>query len=200
MWKRQKETVPHTYLIDEIFYSIQGEGYWVGTPAVFVRFYGCNLHCPWCDTIQKGKTPFRMTARQIAEEVKQVGANGVPVILTGGEPMLQYDMELAAKLDGVPTHVETNGTIPIEEGLVDWITVSPKEGSKFKQTQGDELKVVYTGQDLSQYDELVPRFKHLYLQPCALPEGTNYAETIEKVKEDPRWRLSVQTHRMLKIR
>ena len=132
------------YKIREIFYSLQGEGCNTGLPVVFVRFSGCNLRCPWCDTDFSTYTEY--TAEQIVNSAIQLNAKARYVILTGGEPSLQVDDELINALHnaGYKIAIETNGTRPLPE-KIDWITCSPKEGSKLYLQQADEVKVVYTG-------------------------------------------------------
>lgn len=184
-----------TYRVNEIFYSIQGEGRWTGTAVVFLRFSGCNLRCAFCDTShQSGE---ELTLEQIVTEARLVSQNSVVMVITGGEPMLQLDRALTQALRSHwRLHLETNGTICVPEDFVDWITVSPKQGQPWVQRKGDELKVVYQGQDLEQY--LVDSaFDYLYLQPCSMK---NAEETVQAVKEHPEWRLSIQTHKLLKIR
>lgn len=183
-----------TYLVKEIFYSLQGEGFWTGLPASFVRFAGCNLKCEFCDTDwTRGE---RLSALDIYASIKE--NRSMHVILTGGEPTLQIDHELIYLLKrmGYYIHIETNGTCdkPLLHAL-DWVTVSPKLNSDWIVKKGDELKVVYVGQDLDQYDGC--SFTHRYLQPCSMK---NTEEVISICKSDPIWRLSVQTQKLLKIR
>ena len=136
------------YKINEIFYTLQGEGAHSGIPAVFVRFSGCNLHCPWCDTDFSDFT--EMSAEQIVAEVKELydipNERRKMVVLTGGEPALQVDKELVDALHqaGFYICIETNGTRPLPEGI-DWITCSPKEGTRPALKQVQEVKVVFTG-------------------------------------------------------
>ena len=178
--------------INEIFYSLQGEGSFTGTPAVFVRFSGCNLKCSFCDTEhESGK---QMTDQEIIDEVANYPAP--IVVLTGGEPSLWIDETFVAALKqrtGKQVCIETNGTNPLPDNI-DWVTCSPKEGGNVVLTRINELKVVYTGQDMSQYDAL-PGMR--YLQPCS---GKNTEEVIEYIKKHPTWRLSLQTHKYLNIR
>ena len=157
---------------------------------VFVRFAGCNLNCPWCDTDHDQQ--YVATGEEILTKIKKYPAD--TVCLTGGEPVLQIDTELLAKLSDYAVHIETNGTRAVEAESVDWLTVSPKEN--WIQKHGDELKVVYTGQDLEPYFD--SRFVHYSLQPEWGAE--NQEQVIKIVKEDPRWRLSIQTQKYLKIR
>ena len=189
------------YKINEIFYSLQGEGFWTGTPMVFLRFSGCNLKCPFCDTDHKG---FReMLAKEIVEEVVKAGGECGRVCVTGGEPSLQLDKELVDALHeaGFKVHVETNGTRVLPEG-VNWVTVSPKTDVEGLQGDGtvvldkaDEVKVVYQGKDVEKWAEF-PAMWH-FLQPCSCE---NTAETVDYIRRHPRWRLSLQTHKYLNIR
>lgn len=179
--------------VNEIFYSIQGEGYFTGTPAIFIRFSGCNLKCPFCDTQhQSGQM---MTDDQILAEVWKYPSK--VVILTGGEPGLQIDDALLIGLSKMCKYVciETNGTVKLPEAGIDWITCSPKEGGETILSDIDELKVVYTGQDMAQYD----RFNAMeyYLQPCSCQ---NTEEVINYIKDHPKWKLSLQTQKILNVR
>lgn len=177
--------------INEIFYSLQGEGAQTGTPAVFVRFSGCNLKCTFCDTAHEEGV--LMTDEAIINEVSKYPAP--IVILTGGEPSLWIDKEFVQKLKetGKKVCIETNGTNLLPDNI-DWVTCSPKEGGKVVISHIDEMKVVYTGQDMAQYDVLNGQ---RYLQPCS---GQNTEEVVEYIKQNPTWRLSLQTHKILKIR
>lgn len=196
--------------INEIFHSIQGEGCHTGVPSVFIRFSGCNLKCGFCDTLHEdGKW---MTDEEIIEAVKAQQSSRI--ILTGGEPSLFIDSEFIKKLKaetGLPIAIETNGTRELPEGI-DWVTVSPKTGmSKTGDSEvivkyADELKVVETGQDLECYFKLpcVMENTVMLLQPCYVKNENerdqNIQRTIKRVLEDPRWRLSLQVHRMIGVR
>ena len=155
------------YPIVEIFHSVQGEAFHAGIPHVFVRFGNCNLRCEWCDT--DFLTYREMDLDEILAEVLSYICSRV--IFTGGEPCLQDLDTIGSELKkhNITLSVETNGTIPVPE-IIDWICVSPKDqlypNVSIKQRTGDELKVVYCGQDLSMYDELKQGFVHHYLQPC----------------------------------
>lgn len=129
--------------INEIFYSLQGEGFHTGTPAVFVRFSGCNLRCSFCDT--RHEEGVMMTDEEIVEKVSSFPAR--MVILTGGEPSLWIDKALISRLReaGKQICIETNGTRPLPDGI-DWVTCSPKENAPVVLERVDEIKVVYTGQ------------------------------------------------------
>ena len=133
--------------INEIFYSLQGEGFHTGTPAVFIRFSGCNLKCSFCDTCHEDGT--LMSDEEILQAVSAYPSN--VVILTGGEPSLWIDQAFIDLLHQAGKYIciETNGTNPLPEGI-DWVTCSPK-GAPLRLTHIDEIKVVYTGQDLTAY-------------------------------------------------
>ena len=132
--------------INEIFYSLQGEGFYTGTPAVFVRFSGCNLKCSFCDTQHEDGR--MMSDDEIVAEVCKYPCR--MVILTGGEPGLWIDSIVIATLHAAGKYIaiETNGTCVLPEGI-DWVTCSPKEGTILKVLRMDEVKVVYVGQDVS---------------------------------------------------
>ncbi len=193
-----------SYKINEIFYSLQGEGHYTGTPAVFVRFSGCNLHCDFCDT--DFSKYVLMTEDEIVNEVSRLlpfdlknsphADAFVMVVLTGGEPSLQLTAELLDALHRIVPFVtiETNGTRPLPEG-VDWVTCSPKENTKLQVQHVDELKVVYQGQDVEKYMSVPAKYR--YLQPCSM---LNTDEVIEYVLRHPWWRLSLQTHKFTGIR
>ena len=192
------------YRINEIFYSLQGEGFHSGTPAVFVRFSGCNLRCSFCDT--QHQTGEIISLQEIVDEVNKYPIAPI-VVLTGGEPSLFIDEALVAELKqktGKKISIETNGTrlLPIN---LDWVTFSPKsafEGGDIEPCvlkHCDELKVVYLGQDLAQYDGIEAKYR--FLQPCFVEDleqrKANMQACIEAVKNHPNWRLSLQIHRIL---
>lgn len=210
-----------SYMVKEIFYTLQGEGGNAGRAAVFCRFAGCNLwsgresdrssaQCQFCDTDFVGTDGTGggkfATAPELAKAVDSywpTTAKGKKlVVLTGGEPLLQVDSALVQALHHIDFEiaVETNGTIAPPEGI-DWVCVSPKAGTALKIREGQELKVVVPqpGMDL---DELASmRFDHHLLQPMdgpLLKGNTQWA--IEHCMRDPRWRLSLQTHKMIGIR
>ena len=209
-----------TYSIKEMFYTLQGEGTHAGRPAVFCRFSGCNLwsgreadrssaQCRFCDTDFVGTDGSGGGKLESAGEVAQAAARLWPashhsqrfIVLTGGEPLLQAD---AALIDALHAErffiaVETNGTITPPASL-DWVCVSPKVGAPLVVTTGDEIKVVVPqeGMDLERYAAL--DFPSRLLQPMDGPhlkENTRWA--IEACLKDPRWRLSIQTHKVLGI-
>ncbi len=199
------------YKLTEIFYSLQGEGVRAGTAAVFVRFAGCNLHCSVeeagydCDTDHSCK--MELDADEIWETCDRAwgGREGQRwVIFTGGEPALQLDLRLlgAFRHCRLPWHyaIETNGTIPLPRGL-DWVTVSPKPQAVTVLSHCDEVKcVVKAGGPLpiplirAKHYLLSPAFKGLEPDPAAI------ARCVELVKENPRWRLSIQLHKMIGVR
>ena len=196
----------YVYKINEIFYSMQGEGFHSGTPAVFVRFSGCNLHCVFCDT--QHQYGMMMSMQEIVDEVNKFPEAPL-LVLTGGEPSLYIDETFVVALKsatGKIVAIETNGTRPLPDSL-DWVTFSPKnnmEGGDEQPcilTHCDELKVVYLGQDLSQYDRI--EAKHRFLQPCYNPDATlcqQYMQAcVDAVMSHPQWRLSLQIHRVLGI-
>ena len=195
-----------TYPIVEIFHSVQGEAFHSGVPHVFIRFGNCNLRCEWCDT--NFLEYEEMELDDIIDEVLKY--NCKRVIFTGGEPCLQDLKTIGSELKkyGINLSVETNGTIEVPE-LIDWICVSPKDqvypNSNIIQRTGDELKVVYCGQNLSMYDDLKQGFTHHFIQPCYIEaesieqNGANFAVVENLVKENPGWRLSLQTHKWMGV-
>lgn len=195
--------------INEIFYSLQGEGHHTGYPSVFLRFSGCNMKCAFCDTKHDEGTP--MTDDEIVRAVNLYKADWV--VITGGEPALWIDDEfirLLKKATGKKVAIETNGSLPLPDGI-DWITVSPKSGLPgamdydVKVKRADEVKVVDLGQDLEQYFSLpcIGEKTLMYLQPCYVEDEEeciqNRLRTVSRVLADPRWTLSVQLHRFLGI-
>ena len=193
--------------INEIFYSLQGEGFHTGTPAVFVRFSGCNLQCHFCDTDHYSGT--MMNEAEIVRAIMQYPLAPL-IILTGGEPSLFIDrdfVDLLKHCTGKRVAIETNGTNTLPDNI-DWVTLSPKSayagGNTFPLVidRCDELKVVYTGQPLEPYFDI--KAHHYFLQPCYCADETqrqqNISDTIQAILDDPRWRLSLQTHRYLHIR
>jgi 7-carboxy-7-deazaguanine synthase (Cx14CxxC type) len=209
------------YTVKEIFYTLQGEGAQAGRPAVFCRFAGCNLWsgreqdradavCTFCDTDFVGTGPdggkFE-DAAALAQTCRKAwrGNSGTPpfVVLTGGEPMLQVDDALIDALHaaGFEIAIETNGTLPVPRGI-DWICVSPKAGAPLVQRSGDELKLVYPQADIepAQLEDL--DFGHFLLQP--MDEGDDSPENLKAAVAyclaHPKWRLSLQTHKLLGLR
>lgn len=190
--------------VNEIFYSLQGEGYHSGVAAIFVRLSGCNLCCPFCDT--QHESGIEMSE---AEVVARVAEYSAPlVVVTGGEPSLQLTVSLVDALHqaGRYVAVETNGTHPLPEN-VDWVTLSPKDAwlgiaAMPVLTKADELKVVYDGvHEPLAYNEIEVR--HRFLQPmdCGDPvrNADIVAATVRYIEHHPQWRLSLQIHKILKI-
>lgn len=203
------------YKVKEIFRTLQGEGYWAGRPAIFIRFAGCNLWsgkeddrstavCQFCDTDFVGGE--KMTALDICETASSLWGKANReerfCVLTGGEPALQVDYQLIAMLKRFEFFIaiETNGTKRINE-IVDWITVSPKAHAlPLVQQKGDEIKLVHPQADLDprQFDDL--DFSHRFLQPMdGINADANTKSTIDYCLNNPKWRLSVQTHKILGI-
>ncbi|MDQ3672852.1 MAG: 7-carboxy-7-deazaguanine synthase [Gemmatimonadota bacterium] len=207
-----------TYTVKEIFYTLQGEGAQSGRAAVFCRFAGCNLWtgreedraravCQFCDTDFVGTGPDggRFSGAEVlADAVDRCwrGEGAKYVVCTGGEPLLQLDDPAIAALHGrgFTVAVETNGTRPAPESL-DWVCVSPKAGAPLVQTRGNELKLVFPqeGAMPEQFEDL--DFEHFFLQPMDGPEAaTNTDRAVGYCLRNPRWRLSLQTHKLLGLR
>lgn len=210
-----------TYSVKEIFYTLQGEGAHTGRPAVFCRFSGCNLWtgreqdrsnavCQFCDTDFIGTDGENGGKFKSAEDLARFVASlwpdskaGKPyVVCTGGEPLLQLDTALidAFHAEGLEIAIETNGTIEAPSGI-DWICVSPKASSGIKQLVGNELKLVFP------QDENTPQsfehlaFKHFYLQPLDNEQVVaNTQKTIAYCQANPKWHLSLQTHKITGIK
>ncbi len=211
-----------TYVVKEIFYTLQGEGGQAGRPAVFCRFAGCNLWsgrevdrpsaiCQFCDTDFVGTDGpgggrFE-TAISLAQAI--AGARAKPpservrplVVCTGGEPLLQLDLPLIDALHGAGFEiaVETNGTLHAPAGI-DWICVSPKIGAPLVQRSGSELKLVYPQEkgEPEAFEGL--NFERLFLQPMDGPDREeNTRRAVRYCLEHPQWRLSLQTHKYLGI-
>ena len=213
-------TFDMSYSIKEIFYTLQGEGNQAGRSAVFCRFAGCNLWngteegrasaiCQFCDTDfvgTDGEGGGKFTsAEALAASINRLWpttyAASKFVVLTGGEPLLQLDAPLIAALHqlGFEIAIETNGTLAVPEG-VDWVCVSPKMGATLVVRRGSEIKVVMPqpGQPMHDYESL--DFQHHFVQAM---DGPNQAENLRLAiaycKAHPKWKLSVQTHKLLQI-
>jgi 7-carboxy-7-deazaguanine synthase (Cx14CxxC type) len=212
------------YLVKELFYTLQGEGAQTGRAAVFLRFAGCNLWtgrerdraravCQFCDTDFVGTDGVGggrfADADRLAAAVSAAWAASVPaahklVVCTGGEPLLQLDEPLLVALHavGFTVAVETNGTQPLPPGRerIDWVCVSPKAGSDLVLASGDELKLVYPqpGAEPERFAAL--SFRHFFLQPMdGDKREENTALAVQYCLTHPRWRLSLQTHKLLGI-
>lgn len=210
-----------SYAVREIYYTLQGEGAQAGRAAVFLRFAGCNLWsgreadragaaCSFCDTNFVGTDGpgggVFATASDLADAVAAAWpahSGGAPlVVCTGGEPLLQLDDELIAALHakGFAVAVETNGTRPAPAGL-DWICVSPKAGAPLAQTTGNELKLVFPQEGLRPENLENLAFDHFFLQPMDGPErAINTEAAVRYCLFHPRWRLSVQMHKVVGLR
>lgn len=210
-----------TYSVKEIFYTLQGEGANSGSPAVFCRFAGCNLWsgrekdrskaiCQFCDTEFVGVDGTGggkfATSAELAERILShwpaSSPSGQFVVLTGGEPLLQVDAELIDHLHvrGFRIAVETNGTITPPVGI-DWICVSPKAGAPLVVKRGNELKMVYPQSGLSPEDLEDLEFENWFLQPMdGVFARSNTEAAIERCLQNPRWRLSIQVHKVIGIR
>jgi 7-carboxy-7-deazaguanine synthase (Cx14CxxC type) len=208
------------YSIKEIFYTLQGEGARTGRAAVFCRFSGCNLWsgrefdrgsavCKFCDTDFVG-TDGELGGKFVDADSLAVAIDGLwpktgtghkYVVFTGGEPLLQLDAGLITSMHdaGFEIAIETNGTLPVPAG-VDWICVSPKMGSEMLVRSGHELKVVIPQpkQSLTAYEAL--EFEHFFVQPMDGPGlERNTLLAVDTCKRNPKWKLSLQTHKLLRI-
>ena len=209
-----------SYAVKEIFYTLQGEGANTGRPAVFCRFAGCNLWsglerdratavCRFCDTDFVGTdgagggrfaSPEALATRVAAAWPSAQAASRF-VVCTGGEPLLQLDAPLVDALhaEGFTIAIETNGTQPGLAGL-DWVCVSPKAGAELVLQRGDELKLIFpqAGIDPAHFEHLP--FTHFFLQPMDGPDRQRNTElAVQYCLAHPRWRLSLQTHKLLGI-
>ena len=208
------------YAVKEIFYSLQGEGAHAGRPAIFCRFTGCNLWsgqekhradavCQFCDTDFVGTDGDGGGGFTNAVALDRAVVSYWPesitdvihpyVICTGGEPLLQLDKDLieAFHNEGAELAIETNGTLPVPEG-VDWVCVSPKSGSTVVVEKGDEIKLVYPQEGHQPSDFVHLNFEHFFLQPMFdEDENDHVKETIEYCLTHPRWSLSLQSHKLL---
>ncbi len=209
-----------TYAVKELFLTLQGEGVQAGTRAVFVRFAGCNLWsgreqdrgsaiCRFCDTDFVGTDgagggKFADAAALAAAVTAAWGAGAERrfAVLTGGEPMLQVDDALVDALHAVGFRIaiESNGTRPVHPGI-DWVCISPKAGSEVVQRTGDELKLVWPQAGIDPGDLLDWDFAHHLVQPLDdANKATNVQAAIDLALTQPRWRLTLQTHKSLGLR
>ncbi len=204
-----------SYAVKEIFLTLQGEGMQAGRRAVFLRFAGCNLwsgreqdrakaQCTFCDTDfvgTNGANGGRYDSEALAGQVEALWGGGERrlVVITGGEPMLQLDAALIDALHarGFEVAVETNGTVPAPAGI-DWICVSPKAGTDVVQRSGNELKLVWPQPGIDPEELAGWRFDHFLIQPMDCADGqAASAAAVDYVLRNPRWRLSLQTHKLL---
>ena len=207
------------YRIKEIFFTQQGEGKNTGKDFIFVRFSGCNLWsgqekhrasavCKFCDTDFYGTDGInggKYQAKELIKKIKSLWISAdsqIRVVLTGGEPLLQVDKGLisALKKENIYIAVETNGTLEAPDGI-DWICMSPKANTEIKLKKGSEVKVVYPQKNLNPDNFNVLDFKNFYIQPM---DSENYEDNVsQSVKycmQNPNWKLSLQTHKILGIR
>ncbi len=204
-----------SYSVKEIFLTLQGEGMQAGRRAVFLRFAGCNLwsgrerdragaQCRFCDTDfvgTNGENGGRYEAAALVRRVRALWGEGegALVVVTGGEPMLQLDPPLVEGLReaGFEVAAETNGTLPAAPGL-DWICVSPKAGTEVVQRSGDELKLVWPQAGVDPESLLGWDFRHFLIQPLDGPDrARSTAAAIDYVMRNPRWRLGLQSHKLI---
>lgn len=185
--------------VNEIFYSLQGEGRYTGVPAVFLRLSGCNEKCPFCDTQHLSHTD--MSEEEIVEKVATYPTRHI--VITGGEPTMQLTASLTERLhkEGFYIQIETNGSLPLPQGCkIDWVTCSPKY-KPVVINPINELKVLFMNQDMTQYDGIAA--EEYRLQP--LDSGNeaenrkNLQQTINYILQNPKWNLSLQTHKILRI-
>ncbi|WP_116125241.1 7-carboxy-7-deazaguanine synthase [Lewinella sp. IMCC34183] len=210
--------MPRSYKIKECFYTLQGEGAQAGRAAVFLRFTGCNLWsgreedrhaavCKFCDTDfigTDGTNGGRYTQVQCVELVRSLwpGGGRPYVVCTGGEPLLQLDGPLIEGLQaaGFEVAVETNGTVPVPE-QIDWVCVSPKANAPLVVAGGDELKLVFPqAEPEAQPDNFTHlAFEHFFLQPKDEAGQDHTPATVAYCMRNPRWRISLQTHKIMNI-
>ena len=192
------------YKINEIFYSLQGEGYFAGTPSLFIRFSGCNLHCPFCDTAHEAGRSLSLS--DILDEAAACPATHV--VLTGGEPSLFVGQEIIDGLHALGKFIaiETNGTHALPEGI-DWVTLSPKTpfvpgAPPVVLHSCDELKLIFDGRPVPEFRGL--SVSHRFVQPCDTGDDAHNAvitaAAIAYCLQHPTWRLSLQTHKLTGIR
>lgn len=208
------------YSVKEIYYTLQGEGAQSGRPAVFLRFAGCNFWngkeedrssaiCNFCDTDFIG-TDGTLGGKYELEELVQVISSlwpskdsGIPlVVCTGGEPLLQLDSILITALhkSNFEVAIETNGSLEAPSGI-DWICMSPKTHENLKITTGDELKFIYPQAFLKPENFIHLKFKHFFIQPMDGPKlNDNIKLSIQYCLENPQWKLSLQSHKIIGIR
>ena len=208
-----------SYRIKEIYFTQQGEGSNTGRDFVFVRFSGCNLWsgkeknrksaiCQFCDTDFYGTDGINggvYSANQLIEKIKSLWVSrddNIAVVLTGGEPLLQVNDELVAALkqEEIYIAVETNGTLDAPDHI-DWICMSPKANTEIKFKKGNEIKVIFPQESLDPEKFSLFDFSEFYLQPM---DSNKYQEnlnaTITYCQKNPKWKLSLQTHKILGIR
>lgn len=214
--KTEEELKQIKFPIVEIFNSIQGEGFYAGRPAIFVRTAGCNLKCPWCDTDHSMKMG-ELRIFEIIEKIVELNEHPSLIVITGGEPTIHKDLhyllwalKVKFREERVEIAIETNGTNPLmlyrlkEMGIADLITVSPKDNMfddaiNDSLLVADEVKVVLSDVATPEIYEpaLIKHFQHhtAFIQPCS----ENYAPVVEFLKKHPRWRMSVQIQKVIGV-
>lgn len=206
------------YSVKEIYYTLQGEGFHTGRSAVFCRFSGCNLWtgreedrpkaiCKFCDTdfwgtdgINGGKYDIQALVTQCDSLWPEHMQNKF-IVCTGGEPALQLNEELVEALHeaGFTVAIETNGTLELPKNI-DWVCVSPKANTDIVVTTGQELKLIFPQAGIHPDDMIAYDFEHYYLQPMDNPSLLdNRIKTINYCKNNPKWKLSLQIHKVLNI-
>ena len=207
------------YSIKEIYFTYQGEGYHTGRPSIFCRFSGCNLWsgyekdrekaiCNWCDTDFVGNDGINggeYSKSQLINVFQKLWPKDQPalkyIVFTGGEPLLQLDQKLINSVHsiGFEIGVETNGTVLPPNGI-DWICVSPKANSKFLLKTGNELKIVYPQENINPLDYENFEFAHFFIQPMDnINKKFNIMKSEEFISKNPKWKISLQTHKLLGI-
>lgn len=207
------------YLVKEIYYTLQGEGFYTGRPAVFVRFSGCNLWsgreedrpraiCQFCDTDFRGtdgEQGGKYTAEKLSKKIKSlwpIEDQSPFIVITGGEPALQLDEALVTTLHAhkIEIAIETNGTLALPDHI-DWICMSPKANTEIVVTKGSEIKIVFPQKGVDPADFEQMDFEHFYLQPM---DSVEQEQNLFKVQEycllHPKWKMSLQTHKILGIK
>jgi 7-carboxy-7-deazaguanine synthase (Cx14CxxC type) len=205
--------------VKEIYFTLQGEGFYTGRPSVFLRFSGCNLWsglekdrkraiCNWCDTDfigNDGMNGGRYSNNQIIKIIKKLwpeDETSIPfIVFTGGEPLLQLKSGLIKLIHSIGFEIglETNGTILAPSGI-NWVCVSPKADSNFILKKGNELKVVFPQKGIDPLDFNDLEFEHFYIQPMdGKNQKNNIKESKKFIKKNPQWKLSLQTHKLLGI-
>ncbi len=215
-----EKTTDKIYSIKEIYYTLQGEGFHAGRPAVFCRFSGCNLWtgreedrhkaiCQFCDTNFWGTDGInggKYNAEELANTIHSIFSESTEkehafVVFTGGEPALQIDEALVQAMHdrSFEVAIETNGTLAIPANI-DWVTVSPKANTEIRITTGNEMKIVFPQPGINPKDFSEQAFDHFYLQPMDSKDWEeNAIKTINYCKEHPQWKMSVQIHKILNI-